>query len=596
MCVCLIDATAQVTKHHLENATNDSLYHYVSELKKEIGEDVSEYNIDSILDYGTALLLKGESGYARDFYLKALEYYGFHENVKMEGRMFANIGFMYEQECQYESAIEYLYKALDKAEEAEDGIAVVRIYSAIASVYEELREPEKAMKYYFEALDVELVDDDLLSRAAVYNGIGVVYDNYGDQLDSAFYYYDKSISILRSADQLDKVALGLGNIANIYIDRIQYDSAKLVLDEALSIARDCNQPYLLANILRTTAFYYLTVKDISAAEKYFDEGFKLCEEYDFITYKIAFLETKAGILRNKKEYEECIDVMNTLQVLHDSIRNTERNQEVIRQEIRFNTKKEEYEKKMAQQDLALSRSNEARKGRLLAFTLIAVFLTAFVTVLLILKSRLNNKYQKANLENKLLRSQMNPHFMFNALGAIQNFMLENNSEDSMMYLLSFSRLMRNILDASRSEMISIDKEFQILKDYLDLQMVRFNNSFEYIMTTDDSIQPDEVYIPPMLVQPFVENAVEHGVTNYDGTDKPKIFIDFKKVDKLFIIEVADNCGGFNEKSKEEGHISHATNITKERLNALNSMGKYQVSLEIEEDNGIKVRISIRPLA
>ena len=114
------------------------------------------------------------------------------------------------------------------------------------------------------------------------------------------------------------------------------------------------------------------------------------------------------------------------------------------------------------------------------------------------------------MEQRLLRSQMNPHFIFNALNSIQSYVSENNTLDSEVYLSRFSRLMRQILEHSQEEFILLKDDLNALESYLSLEQIRFENSFEYIIN-DEDINQENIMIPPMIFQPFVENAILHGI-------------------------------------------------------------------------------------
>lgn len=126
------------------------------------------------------------------------------------------------------------------------------------------------------------------------------------------------------------------------------------------------------------------------------------------------------------------------------------------------------------------------------------------------KSIINN--QKNNLlKQKLLVSQMNPHFIFNSLNAIQNYIFKQDSLKAGNYLTQFSELIRMILDYSRKDYISVESEVKLLTNYLELQKLRFESKFDFDIIVDEKIDRESIHIPPMLAQPFIENAIEHGI-------------------------------------------------------------------------------------
>lgn len=193
-------------------------------------------------------------------------------------------------------------------------------------------------------------------------------------------------------------------------------------------------------------------------------------------------------------------------------------------------------------------------------------------------------YQQINsLRQKVLRSQMNPHFIFNSLNAIQSYVLKNDSEQAVKYLNSFARLIRMILDSSRFDYINLDKEIRILEYYLQLQQLRFGDKFIWSMKVDKNIDTDSVLIPAMLAQPFIENAIEHGLQHLE--DNGNVKISFDRVDDNIVFKVTDNGIG-REASKnmkrnlEQENDSLSIKIFNERLFTLNKYSGQKISHEI----------------
>jgi sensor histidine kinase YesM len=185
------------------------------------------------------------------------------------------------------------------------------------------------------------------------------------------------------------------------------------------------------------------------------------------------------------------------------------------------------------------------------------------------------------MEHKMLRSQMNPHFIFNSLMAIQNYMLKNDAEKSADYLAEFASLIRLILTSSRSDKISLNDEIKITNYYLSLQKMRFKNKFEYSIFVGDNIDRESYSIPPMLIQPFVENAVEHGLRLFKNNDG-RIIVNFMIEDSELIITIEDNGPGIStdEIKNDNDHISYATQITNERIMTIDNMKGGKITLLI----------------
>ena len=216
---------------------------------------------------------------------------------------------------------------------------------------------------------------------------------------------------------------------------------------------------------------------------------------------------------------------------------------------------------------------------------------------------------KINLEKNLnesklvaIKSQMNPHFFYNALNTIQSFILSNDKKQALTYLSKFSALTRKILVLTEKENISIAEEVNTLKLYLDIEKARFEESFSYQIIIDEKINPENTRIPSMLLQVYVENALKHGLLHKKGLKN--LEISFSEKQENILIEIIDNGIG-REKStalnaiKNKNHTSFATRAMKNRIDLLNSNKKEKMNIEItdvhkqiDQTSGTKVSIKI----
>jgi len=190
-----------------------------------------------------------------------------------------------------------------------------------------------------------------------------------------------------------------------------------------------------------------------------------------------------------------------------------------------------------------------------------------------------------SLEQRLLRSQMNPHFIFNSLMNIQNFMLSNDVKKANNYLTRFARLVRAILENSREEFIPLEEEIDMLRNYLDLQKLRHNNKLDYEISVHEHIMTEDILIPPMLIQPFVENAIEHGILLKKG--KGHVNIEISQNNEYLLVIINDNGVGRKEamarrKKPQKTQRSLSTMITRERIELYNSKAKTKIELKISD--------------
>jgi hypothetical protein len=216
------------------------------------------------------------------------------------------------------------------------------------------------------------------------------------------------------------------------------------------------------------------------------------------------------------------------------------------------------------------------------------------------KSELHQRI--ASSEMKALRAQMNPHFLFNSLNAIRLFVLQNDSDNAEKYLVKFARLMRRLLDNSRQEWVSLSSEIEQLRLYMELEQLRFNHKFDYQLQIGGIASPEQILIPPMIIQPYIENAILHGVAH--KKDKGRIIVSIALGDDCLECMVEDN--GVGRKKAQEikhnsipSHKSVGLQVTEERLYLISrhrgKKGGVQM-IDLYEDNnnptGTKVSIQL----
>jgi len=191
---------------------------------------------------------------------------------------------------------------------------------------------------------------------------------------------------------------------------------------------------------------------------------------------------------------------------------------------------------------------------------------------------------------------MNPHFIFNALNTIQSQISERDHKTARYQLAKFSKLMRAILENSRTSKISLETEIETLTNYLNLEKFSRGNTFDFLIETELEEDAEEIEIPPMLIQPFVENAIIHGVAHL-RKKKGKIEVHFTQQNDRLICKIKDNGVG-REQAKllksqiEEQHRSVAMEVTRERLEALDGHGKSLVINDLEEGTEVVLAIKI----
>lgn len=245
---------------------------------------------------------------------------------------------------------------------------------------------------------------------------------------------------------------------------------------------------------------------------------------------------------------------------------------------------------------ALDRESIKREKEISILLTVGVCLLFIVSILFI---RLNRSRKRANelLRLKGLQAQMNPHFIFNTLNSVNNFISKNDERSANRYISDFSKLMRHVLELAQEDLISLEQELEMLSLYLKLEHLRFKDKFEYIIEVDSALENQEIAIPPMLIQPFIENAIWHGLRYIN--ENGKLVVKFSNYPKYCLISIDDNGIG-REKSAElktknqKSHNSTALKNIESRLSYIKKIYKKKFELDIiDKPSGQGTQVNIK---
>lgn len=317
---------------------------------------------------------------------------------------------------------------------------------------------------------------------------------------------------------------------------------------------------------KTSAYYARFTADSSA---YFEElaicyaniaeGYKFLENYDlaveyidstfFVANKIEGVKSSSSEIISfateqrleiaylrKEDVGEIAETLKVWRTLQSEIHLARMNEELNSFKALINSNKEK--------DIKNAKLNQ-QKVFLIA-SVIILLLLVIIGVLFYYQRKLRFQKKGLQMQQRLLRSQMNPHFIYNTLYAIQNLIVQDQERASE-YLVKFSRLLRLALENSTLDYIELETEVETLKKYLDLQLLRLPGRFSYQIELKNIEESDLLFIPPMLIQPFVENSIEHG---FNGIDyQGKLNISLTKSDKFILCEIIDNGNGLSQNEK-----------------------------------------------
>jgi two-component sensor histidine kinase len=331
------------------------------------------------------------------------------------------------------------------------------------------------------------------------------------------------------------------------------------------------------------ASLYLELKNYKKANLYGDSALyyvlKTAHQTDIaVCYNLlATIAQEIGDFKNALRYYKLSNAIN------DSISNIVKTKAVVELEKKYNQAKNE--------NLIKDLGNKQQLFLLLA---IAGLFAAISIGFFLRQQSLKHKKDILETEQRLNRARINPHFFFNTLTTLQKIVLFDNDKQILARQLSkFGNIMRETLESTYKDYITIEEEIEFLTEYFDLQKVRFPNSFNFDFIIPQTLEINEVLLPAMILQPFVENSIEHGFAgiNYPG----KITIRFWEDQNNLLVEIRDNGNGLNTKIKGENeHISRASQIIKDRLYLLNLKLKTKAGFSIENNDkgGVIVKINL----
>jgi len=409
------------------------------------------------------------------------------------------------------------------------------------------------------------------------NPLGVAINNQNlgyvaverNQLDKALQYFESSLKINEEIDSDFGRVLANIAIADTYAKQDRADEALVVMNRVLPIAHEIGDPYHTAQAAIVMGRVQQRIGRLSKAKQYYLEGLELAKEHDFKSHQVDLFEHLGQIDSLEGNFKAALTNFYRG-------RNIEREffgQKNQRYVGGLSTKLETARQRAEIQRLA--QENELFKERSRRTTILLISIGAgvlFLSGLFIVLSRQRKIiYDRdlAHLEQQRLASQMNPHFLFNALNSIKAFLIDNERDSAIRYLDTFAQLVRRILQSSIDETVSLAEELDNCKLYVRIENARLNNEVDFNLNIDSSLNLEHVRVPPLLLQPFLENAFWHGLQSKTGLKQLDLIIE-KASSGSTRIRIIDNGIGrmAAEKSKEHRvrkRKSIGVDITRKRL-------------------------------
>ena len=486
-------------------------------------------------------------------------------------------------------ALEYFNKSLDQYKELKDETAMANIYNSLGVLYKALNQYDKAIEYHQKSLEFYKKKNDFGFIAMNFYNIGLIYQKQ-KKYELAIKNLEESLAIYRKLDSQISIVDCLNGIGSVYIDKKEYNKALTYFNNALKILEE--QPIDFkkekSNLFYGISKAYYAKKEYSKALPYALKTQKIADEIGKLNHQIDAYELLSDIYAKTNNYKKAYVSYKKYVVYYDSVMNQENTRKVA--EIEYDYAYKERLRKAKEKEENLSKKVQETNKTLeksykyLLWIIITILLLSILFGYYIFKQKLKNskaENKQILIEQKLLRSQMTPHFVFNSLAVLQGIILNKEYNKSITFLSKFSRLLRLTLENSRNKMVSLESELNAIESYIKLQILSNGIPDTYKITIDDSIDKEEVSIPPMMIQPFIENAIEHGFSKKEKDRHLTIDIQLKKDIVTCIIK--DNGIGINAYKKEsKKKQSLATTITKERLNIFAKEFKIEATITIRD--------------
>ncbi|WP_165779198.1 tetratricopeptide repeat-containing sensor histidine kinase [Brumimicrobium salinarum] len=563
--------------HHYKDPTRKSLYYILSTCVENISETKK------------TILFKKALRHAKRSSLKSI-----YSTI-------LNAFSIYHAENEdFEEAILYQQKGVSYSREHELKANLVVHLIEIGKIHSRLNQTTKSEYNLNKALDLSKDLKIDFIKGEIYNELGIVKSKQ-NEIKQSIKFFQQSLLSFYKVNNHKGLANTHKNIGRVFYNRNELDLAEKNYKLSYEFFNEFENNVGLGELEFFFAELYYNRKKLSLAEKHLKEAFKHWSDNGLLIpiNEAQFLWAK---IKNKKgEYEKAYQILEDYSEFNDSLHRLETSKRIAELSEMFKSEQKErkileqekqLEEELIQKMLIKSKLENLRQKNQFYIIIIVISILFFAAIILLIRNKnkqeqLKKKQREIELQQALLRSQMNPHFIFNAMSVIQSYIYDEDAKNSSKFLIHFSKLMRLILENNTKEFISLEKEFEIIHRYLILQKMRFEDRFSFTINNEFIADSSSILIPPMLVQPFIENAIEHG--SLDTIEDGKVEVNCEIEEDLFIFTIQDNGVGRSasaakQKVSNNEHSSMAINLTENRIALLNKKYKNNGFLKIENLN------------
>lgn len=496
------------------------------------------------------------------------------------------------------TSLDYYLKALRYFEEQGQQRGVIRTKGSMSVLYLTLEEYEKAAELIRETNKYHVDNGSITGLMNGYQRLSSIFRAQGN-LDSALNVLGQAKEMALNLKDTYSLSIIENSIGGTFFEMEEYDQAALHYKNSIfsqeTLGKDSEE---LISIYARLALCQAIGNRHKESNKYLAMAEERLKRSESIEFQMFFYEMKYKIDSVQGDFFESLKNHQMLTTVKNKLFDIEKSNQLTEMATKYETEKKESQITSLSQQGTIQALEIKQKNTGILIGVVLVVLIAGGIYLVNRQRVLKGTQAQMELEQRFLRSQLNPHFISNALLAVQNFMLKKQPEEAAIYLSKFSKLMRETLENSRQEFILLEDELQMLTHFMDIHKMRMDDAFDYQIHIGNYIDPETDTIPPMFVQPFVENAIEHGISQAKG--KGQINLYFEKEGEYISIVVKDNGGGFAQsRPGADDHTSLSSTIIQERMDIFNKTLKRKIQLmlgniegEAGEIQGTKVELKV----
>lgn len=513
-----------------------------------------------------------------------------------------------------EEALRLYHEQLDKYRRYISEQEAMDIRYRIAELYNKQGKTKQSEISYQEILKLEQGRKNKEGIIEANKRIGELYEQQQNN-KQALQYYNRAQNIAENTNDPKSISSVNQNISSVLKKEKKYEDEILLRKRGLEFSKGKNDPESESQENLAIASAYLDSKKPEEALPYLKRSLELTSNSGKLEQKAEVYRQLSNAYSQKNQYERAISSYKKYVELKDSI--IRKREEELELAIRSNLSLTEKQKQidLLEKDIelneqkikALTSGQRAREERLsrmrvIIYSLILGIILIIIASYLVYKNARKRRIANQLLALKSLRSQMNPHFIFNALNSVNSFISKNDERSANKYLSDFSRLMRMVMENSQQDFVPLAAEINILELYIGLEHFRFREKFDFTFQVDEKIDKDAFEVPPMLIQPYIENAVWHGLRYKE--EKGILKVSFHLTEDHHIKVVIEDNGIGRKKSAELKTINQKTGSstgiknTVNRIAIINEIYRKNIAIYIEDlfpdqaDSGTRVTIKL----